>query len=228
MSGRGALRRILSRVSASKAQQSPPAERPSEEGLVAQLQAGDPAAFETLVDRYGNKIYRLAAGITRNSGDAEDVCQEVFLSVFRNIGTFERKGGLGSWIYRIATNAALMKLRGRPTISLTPWEEELPRFRPDGGHQVMVTDWSKNPEESLIEEETRSVLQESLATLPSEYRAVVLLRDVEGLSSSETAEALGLSVAAAKSRLHRGRLFLRARVSGYFERGQRRTSGAPR
>ncbi|MBI4496108.1 MAG: sigma-70 family RNA polymerase sigma factor [Deltaproteobacteria bacterium] len=196
--------------------------------MVVRLQGGDPAAFDTLVARYGDKIYRLATGITRNSADAEDVCQEVFLSGLRNIKTFEGRAALGTWIYRIATNAALMRLRGRPTVSLTPWEEELPRFQPDGGHQVRVSDWSANPEETLMEKETRSVLQEALASLPPEYRTVVLLRDVEGLSASAAAETLGLSVAAIKSRLHRGRLFLRARVSEYFQPGLPPTSGSLR
>ncbi len=225
MGGGAGLRRILSRFSASKAQERSRAERAADDGLVAQLRAGDPAAFEGLVDRYGNKIYRLAAGITRNSADAEDICQEVFLSVLRNIHTFERRAALGSWIYRIATNAALMKVRGRPSVSLTSWEEELPQFRPDGGHQIAATDWPKNPEESLLDEETRAVLQEALAALPPEYRTVVLLRDVEDLSADETAEALGISVAAVKSRLHRGRLFLRARVGSYFREPRRPNAG---
>lgn len=196
--------------------------------MVLRLQGGDPAAFDALVDGYGDKIYRLAAGITRNSADAEDVCQEVFLSVLRNIKTFERRSALGTWIYRITTNAALMNLRGKPSVPLVSWEEELPHFRSDGMHQVPVADWSQNPEDALIGEETRAVLHDALMALPPEYRVVVSLRDVEGLSARETAEALNLSVAAVKSRLHRGRLFLRARVSGYFQRGHPPTAGAPR
>ncbi len=210
------LRRILSRLSASKTQESARTERAAENGLVARLQAGDPAAFEDLVDRYGDKIYRLAAGITRNSADAEDVCQEVFLSVLRNVKAFEARSALGTWLYRIATNAALMKLRSRPAGSFAAWEDELPQFPPNGSHAIPVADWSESPEGSLLEEEARSVLQEALAVLPPEYRTVVLLRDVEDLSAAETAETLGISVAAVKSRLHRARLFLRARVSGYF------------
>lgn len=226
MRGGGRLRRILSRLSGSKAQERSGAERAAEDDLVARLQARDPAAFEALVERYGDKIYRLAAGITRNPADAEDVCQEVFLSVLCNIHTFEGRAALGSWLYRIATNAALGKLRGRPSVPLPTWEEELPRFRPDGGHQVPIADWSRNPEESLMEKESRSILQEALATLPPDYRAVVLLRDIEGMSASETSEAIGISVAAVKSRLHRARLFLRARVSGYFREGPQPNAGA--
>ncbi len=228
MRGGGGLRRILSRFSASRAQEKDRAEKAAEAGLVARLQAGAPAAFEMLVEQYGDKIYRLAAGITRNSADAEDVLQEVFLSVLQHIKDFEGRAALGTWIYRIAANAALMKLRTRPAVPLIPWEEELPQFRPDGGHQAPVTDWSRNPEESLMEKETRAVLQDALATLPPEYRVVVLLRDVEGLSASETAETLGLSMAAVKSRLHRGRLFLRARVNGYFREGRRPHAGGSR
>lgn len=226
MRGGGGLRRILSRISRSKVQERSESNTSVDDDLVAQLQAGDPAAFEALVERYGDKIYRLAAGITRNPADAEDVCQEVFLSVLRNIHTFEGRAALGSWLYRIATNAALGKLRGRPSVPLPTWEEELPRFRPDGGHQVPITDWSRNPEESLMEKESRSILQEALATLPPDYRAVVLLRDIDDLPARATAEALGISVAAVKSRLHRARLFLRARVSGYFREGRRPDPGA--
>ncbi len=226
MRGGGRLRRILSRLSRSKVQERSESNRSVEDDLVAQLQGGDPRAFETLLDRYGDKVYRLAVGITRNPADAEDVCQEVFLSVLRNINAFEKRATLGSWLYRIATNAALVKLRGRPSVPLPTWEEELPRFRPDGGHQVPIADWSRNAEESLMEKEGRSILQEALATLPPEYRAVIFLRDIEGMSASETAEALGISVAAVKSRLHRARLFLRARVSGYFREGRRLDPGA--
>ncbi|MBI2114189.1 MAG: sigma-70 family RNA polymerase sigma factor [candidate division NC10 bacterium] len=214
---RQSARRILSRLTASKSAGAQSPAVPADDLLVAGLRAGDPEAVESLLARYEARIYRLALGITRNSADAEEVCQDVFLNVFRNIEGFEGKSSLGTWIYRIATNAALMKVRGKSRSLEVPWDEVLPRFSQEGSHLTPVPDWSKDPEAALLQTELRTVLGQALEDLPGEYRAVVLLRDVEGLPTDEAANALGLTVPALKARLHRGRLFLRGRLGEYAE-----------
>jgi RNA polymerase sigma-70 factor, ECF subfamily len=181
--------------------------------LVAGLQAGDPGALEALMTRYGGRVYRVAFGITRSAADAEEVVQDVFLGVFRKIGTFEGRAALGTWIYRIAANTALIKRRGRRFEREVSLEESLPRFLEDGHREgdrtFLLADWSRLPDEELAARDARSVLARGIAALPDHYRAVLVLRDVEELSNEETAEALGESVGTVKSRLHRARMALR-------------------
>ena len=220
---RQSARRIFSRLTASKSAGAQSTTPPPDELLVAGLRAGDPGAFESLLAKYEARMYRLALGITRNSADAEEVCQDVFLMVLKSIGEFEGKSSLGTWIYRIATNAALMKIRGKARSVELPWDEVLPRFSQEGSHLTPVPDWSKDPEAALLQTELRTVLGQALEELPGEYRAVVLLRDVEGLPTDEAANALGLTVPALKARLHRGRLFLRGRLGEYAEKRGRLT-----
>lgn len=221
---RQSARRILSRLTASKSAGAQTTTPPPDDLLVGGLRAGDPGAFESLLAKYEARMYRLALGITRNSADAEEVCQDVFLNVFKKIERFEGKSSLGTWLYRIATNAALMKIRGKARSVEVPWDDILPRFSEEGSHLTPVPDWSKDPEASLLQTELRTVLRRALEELPSEYRAVVLLRDVEGLPADEAAMALGLTVPALKARLHRGRLFLRGRLAEYADRRGRPTS----
>ncbi len=223
---RDSARRILSRLSASKSVGAPSARPPADDLLVAGLRAGDQEAVESLLTKYEARTYRIAFGITRNSADAEEVCQDVFLNVFRSIGRFEGKSSLGTWIYRIATNTALMKVRGRARSAEVPWDAALPQFTEEGSHRAAVPDWSRNPEDALLRSELQAALRRALEELPGEYRAAVLLRDVEGLPADEAAEALGLTVPALKARLHRGRLFLRGRLGEYAEgRGRRAPKG---
>jgi RNA polymerase sigma-70 factor (ECF subfamily) len=184
-----------------------------EAALVAALQAGDKAAFAELVDTYSAKLYNVALRLLRDPAEAEDALQETFLSAFRAIGDFEGRSSLGTWLYRIATNASLMRLRKRrETLSL-----DAP-LRLDDGDLVprQLKDWSQMPEKALMSAEARQVMDEAIAELPDTLRAAFVLRDIEGLSGKETAEVLGISVAAMKSRLHRARLFLRERLSDYF------------
>ncbi len=183
----------------------------SEQDLVAQLRAGDEAAFEALLARYQNKVYRLALSFTKNREDAEEILQDVFLSVYRKIASFDGRSAFGTWLYRIAVNAALMKLRGRGPAQESI-EEYLPQFTQGGGHARMIADWSEGPEGSLLGKERARVVREAVETLPPEHKAVLVLRDLEGLSNSEVAEALGTSVPAVKARLHRARLALRGRL----------------
>lgn len=167
--------------------------------------------------RYGTRVYRLAYGITRSEADAEEVVQDVFLSLFRKIDSFEGRAALGSWIYRVTANAALIKHRGKRFEREVSLEEQLPTFL-DDGHRAgdrawVLADWSRTPEEELLTAETRAVLNRAIEALPDHYRAVLVLRDVEGLANEEVAEALDESVATVKSRLHRARMALREELT---------------
>jgi len=185
--------------------------------LVERLRAGDVAALEALMSDYASRVYRLAFGITRDQGDAEEVAQDVFLTLATKTAMFEERAALGSWIYRITTNAALNKRRGKRRELETSLEEHLPAFQADGHREgdrtYLLADWSQNPERELLSGETRRVLERALDALPECYRAVVTLRDVEELSNEQAAELLGESVASVKSRLHRARQALREQLT---------------
>lgn len=188
--------------------------------LAERLARGDAAALETLMARFADRVYRLAHGITRNSADAEEVAQEVFLTVFRKIGAFEGRSSIGTWIYRVTANTALNKRRGKRHASEVPLDDRLPAFLPDGhraGERAyLLADWSPLPDEELLSAERRAVLSQALEALPDPYRVVILLRDVEELSCEEVAAVLGESVAAVKSRLHRARMALREDLTRAF------------
>ncbi len=190
-----------------------PSDRPSlsEQDLVAQLRAGEEVAFEALLARYQGKVYRLALSFAKNREDAEEILQDVFLSVYRKIASFDGRSAFGTWLYRIAVNAALMKLRGRGPVQESI-EEFLPQFTRGGGHARMIADWSGGPEGSLLGKERAQIIREAIEALPPEYKAILVLRDLEGLSNSDVAEVLGTSVPAVKARLHRARLALRGKL----------------
>jgi RNA polymerase sigma-70 factor (ECF subfamily) len=198
----------------------PPARGTSEAELVQRLRAGDSGALETLMERYTSRVYRLAFGITQHPADAEEVVQDVFLTLFRKIHSFEGRSALGTWIYRVTVNAALIKRRSQQTDREVSLESLLPRFRPDGRREgdpaSLRADWSQTPEEGLLSQETREILHQVITALPAPYRAVLLLRDVEGISTEEAASVVGTSVAAVKSRLHRARLAVRERLTAHL------------
>jgi RNA polymerase sigma-70 factor (ECF subfamily) len=185
--------------------------------LVERLRGGDAGALEALMARYQGRIYRLALGITRSEPDAEEVVQDVFLSLFRKIDTFEGRSRLGTWIYRVATNAALIKRRGKRAEVEVAIEDYLPTFREDGHREgdraYLLADWSQSPHDELLTVETRALVNRALGTLPDSYRTVLVLRDLEELSNEETAEVLGESIASVKSRLHRARMALREQLT---------------
>ncbi len=195
---------------------------PGDAELVLRLKRGDGEAFAGLLRRYQGKVYRLAMNMTRNPQDAEEVTQDVFLAVYRKIGDFDGRAAFSTWLYRVASNAALMKLRGRRREPHLSVEEEGPTFTPDGHHARPVADWSELPEDQLLSTERRRVLEQAIEALPPDYKAVVVLRDIEGLSNQEVAAIVGATVLAVKSRLHRARLALRERLAAHFEaRGAR-------
>jgi RNA polymerase sigma-70 factor (ECF subfamily) len=192
--------------------------------LIDNLRQRDTAAIEALMERYGAVVYRLAYGITRNASDAEEVVQDVFLTVFRRIESFEARSTLGTWIYRVTTNAALNRRRGRRAAVETSLEDLLPTYKADGHREgdrsYVLADWSALPDEELLSAEGRREIARALDALPAAYRAVLVLRDVDGLSNEETAAALGDSVSSVKSRLHRARMALRELLTRAHAAGQ--------
>jgi len=181
--------------------------------LIDRLRAKDPAVLEVLMERHGPRLYRLAFGITRSHADAEEVVQDAFLTLFRKVDSFEGRAALGTWLYRVAANAALIKRRGKRAEVEVKLEDYLPTFKGDGHREgdraLLLADWSETPESVLLSGEARQILEDGLALLPDHYRAIVVLRDVEELSNEEVAEILGETVATVKSRLHRARMALR-------------------
>jgi RNA polymerase sigma-70 factor (ECF subfamily) len=190
----------------------------SDQVLVDKVKNGDYQAFESLVTRYESKVYRLSIRMLRSPQDAEDALQETFIQVYRGLPGFEGRSAFSTWLFRLATNVCLMKIRHRATepSRLLPLEDYLPRQ--EQGEIPQMVDWADRPEDALLSKESREKMMEALEKLPPEYRAVFILRDMEGFSNAETGEALGISVAAVKSRLHRARLALRGMLSDYFER----------
>jgi RNA polymerase sigma-70 factor (ECF subfamily) len=188
------------------------------------LHAGDRQEFARMVDRYSNGLYRLALKMLGNSRDAEDVLQNTFLQAFQHLKEFEGRSSLSTWLYRIASNEALMQIRKRrPEISFV----DAAREDADEAdvEPVEFTDWGHLPEEELLSGETRIMLDEAIQKLPEIMRIVFILRDIEGLSIRETSEALNLSEAAVKTRLLRARMRLREDLSIYYsERMSRRST----
>jgi RNA polymerase sigma-70 factor (ECF subfamily) len=179
------------------------------------LRAGDRVEFARLVDAASGPIYRLALKMLGDSQDAEDVLQNTFLKAFQHLGEFEGRSSLSTWLYRIAANEALMLLRKRhPEVSLA--DDNMDDGESLAYPAVQLTDWGNLPEEDLLSSEARSNLDRAIQHLPEILRIVFLLRDVEGLSIQETAEALGLSESAVKTRLLRARLRLREDLSSYY------------
>jgi RNA polymerase sigma-70 factor, ECF subfamily len=186
----------------------------TEAELIAAAHASRQDAFTEIVERHSGTVYNLALRLVNNPQEAEEVLQETFISAFQALDRFEGRSQLGTWLYRIAYNAALMRLRRRqvPTESL-----DEPAVTEDGDMLPrQFADWSALPDEQLLGKEFHGVLEKALAALPNSLRSVFVLRDIEGLSTAETAEALGLTETNVKVRLHRARLALREKLSSYF------------
>jgi RNA polymerase sigma-70 factor, ECF subfamily len=188
--------------------------------LVQAAKRGDDSAFEELVRRYDRNVFRIAQHITQNREDAEDVVQEAFLKAYGNLQQFQEQSKFYTWLVRIAVNEALMKLRRRRPERMVSLDEEVKTE--DDSVPREVADWTPNPEQMYNQAELRDILTRTIQGSPAGFRTVFVLRDVEGLSTEETAQALDLSIPAVKSRLLRARLQLRDRLSRYF---QKRASG---
>ena len=183
--------------------------------LVNAAKAGDVGAFEELVRRYDRNVFRIAQHITQNREDAEDVVQDAFLKAYENLPQFQMQSKFYTWLVRIAVNEALMKLRRRRPERMVSLDEEV-RTEEDSMPRE-IADWSPNPEQQYNQAELKDILGKTIQGLPPGFRTVFVLRDVEGLSTEETAEALNLSIPAVKSRLLRARLQLRERLNKYFK-----------
>ena len=187
-----------------------------ESALVAQAKAGDQNAFAELVQKYERKIYRLAKNITRNDEDAEDVLQDAFLKAYTHLDNFKGDSKFYTWIVRIAVNEALMRLRKRKTDRTVPLDEPVELGEETVAREIAV--WEDNPEQRYSKEEWRNILDAAVDDLKPDFRTVFVLRDIEELSTEETAETLGISVPAVKSRLLRARLALRETLTRQFKR----------
>lgn len=179
------------------------------------LKAGDRAAFAQMVNEFSDPIYRLGLKMTGNSADAEDVLQETFLKAICSISSFEARSSLSTWLYRIALNEALMLLRKRkPELQLA--EEHADEEEDEQSSAFEIVDWCCIPENELLSGEARQFIQKAIDALPERLKVVFLLRDMEGLSIRETADALGLTETAVKTRLLRARFRLRQELSTYY------------
>ncbi len=188
-----------------------------EVSLIEGCRHGDFDCFERLVERYEKKVYNLALRMLKNPEDARDVLQETFMKVYDHLAKFRGDARLSTWIYRITMNEALMRIRrekGR-TVSLNSFKSSENEYQ-----ELDVADWSDLPSERALTKELGMELEKATSLLPEDYRAVFLLRDVEGLSNAEIAGILKITVPAVKSRLHRARLFLRNELAKYFTREQ--------
>ena len=187
-----------------------------ESGLVTKARAGDAEAFSELVKRYERKVYRLAKHITQNDEDAEDVLQEAFLKAYEHLPTFQGNSKFYTWLVRIAVNEALMKLRKRKSDRTVPLDEPV-----DTGEEMVnreIAVWDDNPEQRYSQTEIQQILDQAVQSLKPDFRTVFTLRDIEELSTEDTAEALGISIPAVKSRLLRARLALREKLTRQFKR----------
>jgi len=181
--------------------------------LVKRVQAGNSEAFEELVRRYEHKVYNITYRLMGNEQDASEALQDAFLRAYRFIGKFQFKSSFFTWLYRIATNVSLSKLRKREKVDIVSIDQPVNEA---GDLSFEIPDVKYGPEKLMKQRELRAALQKAVDELAADYRSVVVLRDLEGLNNEEVSKVLDLSVAAVKSRLHRGRLVLREKLAQYL------------
>jgi RNA polymerase sigma-70 factor (ECF subfamily) len=187
--------------------------------LLEALRAEDPAAPEMLVDTYGDRVYRLTYRITGSNEDAEEATQDALWTAARKIAMFKGESQFGSWLYRIAANAAYQKLRSRKAKAQEiAMDDVLPAFDAEGLHFEPMDDWTPRVDENAENGELRDALEKAIAELPPDYRTALVMHDVEGMPNPDIAETLGISLPAVKSRVHRSRLFVRKKLASYLER----------
>ncbi len=184
--------------------------------LIQGLRAGDAAAFERLVRAYGGRLLSVARRFLRSEEDARDAVQEAFISAYRSIGSFHAGSRVSTWLHRIVVNAALMRLRSRRRSPEEPIDDLLPQFDETGHHLQPPSEWRESSDVALQRRETREIVRRSIDLLPETYRSVLVLRDIQELDTSETAQILGITENAAKIRLHRARQALRTLLDPHF------------
>jgi len=186
--------------------------------LLDALRAGRPDAPELLVDTYGDRVYRLTHRITGSTEDAEEATQDALWTAARKIDMFKGESQFGSWLYRIAANAAYQKLRSRRSKSHEiALDDVLPALDGDGLHFEPMDDWTPRVDDNAVNGELRDVLERAIAELPDDYRTALVMHDVEGIPNPDIAETLGISLPAVKSRVHRSRLLVRKKLAAYME-----------
>lgn len=199
----------------------PSTERDSDEtALLARLREGEDAAFETLVRSHSTRLFSVARRVVGTDEDARDVVQDAFLSAFRAVGSFHGDARLSTWLHRIVVNTALMKLRSRRRRPEESIEPLLPGFQGDGHFTEQLQDWNEPVDQTLSRAETRALVRHRINELPESFRTVLLLRDIEGLSTEEAAKALETTANAVKIRLHRARQALRTLLAPHLGRGE--------
>jgi RNA polymerase sigma-70 factor (ECF subfamily) len=182
--------------------------------LITEIKKHDESCFEELINRYSTKIFNLAMRITRNQEDAEDVLQEVCTTVFTKISSFEGKSQFSSWLYRVATNSSFMKIRSRKRRRTVSIEDIEPSGQQNwGSNRAELTDIDT----MSTRHELREAIERAVDELPREYKAIFVLRDIDGLSNQSVSEVLELSVPAVKSRLHRSRLLMREKLQPHYD-----------
>ena len=194
-------------------------EIPSDEEILARIHAGDKAACALCIEKYGSTLYRLALRLMQNEEDAEDIVQESFLNAFKAIDSFEGRSELGTWLYRITYNNAMMRLR-RPALDAVSVENTMENA--EEGYRVprQFFDWCCLPEKDLDSAEVRQELESAISKLSPSLRSAFVLRELEGLSTRETAQTLDVSEDVVKTRLRRARLQLREQLADYFAERQ--------
>jgi len=197
----------------------PADEAARETELLDLLKAGDPAAYEQWVRAHSGRMLAVARGILRHESDAQDAVQDAFLSAYRALDGFQGEARLSTWMHRITVNAALMKLRTRRRKPEASLEELTPGFLEDGHFADPPQAWNRDIQELLESAEARQQVREAVAALPETHRNVLLLRDIEGRSGKQAAEALGISEGAVKVRLHRARIALRELLDPVMRQG---------
>jgi RNA polymerase sigma-70 factor, ECF subfamily len=185
--------------------------------LIGKVKAGDQAAFEGLVKRYERQIYNLAYRVMGNKEDASDVLQETFIQAFRKLGTFKGNSSFSTWLYRIAMNQCLMKKRRSKIMRTVSLDKPIEKHGEEDIKREFADDWTRSPAATLDNKVLKERLEKAIGLLPADYRAAFILRDMNNLSNEDAAKVLKISVPAVKSRLHRARMFLRDRVSEYFQ-----------
>jgi len=190
-------------------------EKEKDEALIIRIKKGDYNAFEELVRKYQARVYSHALKFLNSKEDAEDILQETFLQVHKSLDKFRGEAAFSTWLLKIATNNCLMRIRKRKKIVSVSIDKPI-EFN---GSKLTreIVDWSKNPSLQYSNDEIRMVLDNTIAKLPEDKRAVLILKDVEGHSNIEISQMMGMTVAAVKSRLHRARIFVRDELSVYFE-----------
>ncbi len=188
-----------------------------EQQLLKRLQSGEEAAFEELVRDYSGRLLAVSRRYLDSEEDARDAVQEAFLSAFRAIGRFEGNSRISTWLHRIVVNASLMKLRTRRRKPEKSIEDLLPRFLEDGHMAEPAVPWRPSAESEVERGELRGLVLDSIQRLPENYRNVLMLRDIEGYDTEETAQAMGISPNAVKTRLHRARQALRGVLEPHLQ-----------